>query len=331
LSKLYGERKVHASILRRDPIFFISIVGHSQSTPQEFIDKAYELSSAGKIGEAVSLYNIAIAKFPDEPIFYTLKGGLMVQHIDYFATDDSLYNSALNLFDKALELDSGFVPAHNNRALLNLYFQHYDLAVFDFTQVIKFSETDDDRHSAMQDRATAKGYNKDYKGAIQDYDFLIKAHPNDADLYLNQGVMYSSCKQLDSAMSLYKKGLAINPQHQALLNNMGMLMIRLQDYNAAIGYFKKAIELNPDEPFAYNNTGFALIKLNKPKEALEYIDHSLTLYPQNSYAYKNRAIALIAIGNKNEACTDLANAVKLGYSKTYDDEVDKLMAMYCEK
>lgn len=102
--------RVYIAIL----FFFISIVGHSQSTPQEFIDKAYELSSAGKIGEAVSLYNIAIAKFPDEPIFYTLKGGLMVQHIDYFATDDSLYNSALNLFDKALELDSGFVPAHNS-------------------------------------------------------------------------------------------------------------------------------------------------------------------------------------------------------------------------
>jgi tetratricopeptide (TPR) repeat protein len=314
-------------------VFFVlvNISCYAQSTAQEFIDKAFELSSAGKIEEAVALYDVAISKFPEEPILYTIKGGLMVSHIDYFATNDNLYNTTLKLFDKALELDSACTPAYNNRALLNLYFQHYDLAILDFTQVMKFSRQEDARYSAMQDRATAKGYKKDYKGAIQDYDSLIKVYPDKVELYLNEGVLYASLKQFDQAKALYQKGLKINPEHQALLNNMGMLMIRLEHYKEGIDYLKKAIEINPAEPFAYNNTGFALIKLNKAKEALQYIDQSLKLYPQNSYAYKNRAIALIALGKTSEACADLTTAIELGYSTTYDDEVDKLKLAHCGK
>jgi tetratricopeptide (TPR) repeat protein len=308
-----------------------NIVCGAQSTPQEFIDKAYELSSTGEVEQAIALYDSAISKFPEEPILYTIKAGLMARDIRNLATDDSLYNLSLQLLDKAIQIDSTFTPAYNNRALLNLYFQHFEDAVHDFTQVIRFSKDDEAIYSAMQDRATAKGYNKDYRGSMTDYKFLIKVKPKDTELYLNQGVIYQHLGRLDSAQISYRKGLALNPQHQGLLNNMGMLMIRQQNYAEAISYFKQAIELDPSEPFAYNNTGFALIKLNKADEALRYINQSIELYPQNSYAYKNRAIALIALGKVNDACADLTMASILGYSKSYDDEVDRLKATHCSK
>ena len=115
------------------------------------------------------------------------------------------------------------------------------------------------------------------------------------------------------------------------LYNMGMLMIKMGKFSEGVAYFKKAIEIDPTEPYAYNNLGFTLIKSNAPREALEFINQSLKLYPENSFAYKNRALAFIAMDKNKEACADLKKAIALGYSITYDNEVDQLILVHCKE
>lgn len=103
------------------------------------------------------------------------------------------------------------------------------------------------------------------------------------------------------------------------------------DYIGAIEDYTQTIELqtNDNDAKAYSNRGHAKFMLKDYKGAIDDIQAALSLDPNDPYTYRNRALIFIQINNKPMICPDLMKALELGYSKLFDDEVQRLFDKYC--
>ena len=103
------------------------------------------------------------------------------------------------------------------------------------------------------------------------------------------------------------------------------------DYQTAIQFFNKVLELDPNEPLGYSNRAYNRYKLGQLDSSLTDINLSLRLYPGNSYAYRTRSLIYLSLKDNAKACADMEEALRLGFTKMYGDEVERLKKEHCHK
>ncbi|HRO43313.1 MAG TPA: tetratricopeptide repeat protein [Flavipsychrobacter sp.] len=136
----------------------------------------------------------------------------------------------------------------------------------------------------------AKHEQRDFKGAIRDYDKAIKADKNNKDAYYNRG----TC------------ALAVN------------------DLKAAMTDFNKTIELDPKFVKAYYSRATVFVSEKKYIEALPDLDKTVALDPTTPNALTLRGQIRAQTGNKKEACEDFYNAKAIG-----DKQAHKYIGQFC--
>lgn len=140
-----------------------------------------------------------------------------------------------------------------------------------------------------------RGYQRlqsgDYKGALEDYNDVVRLEPNEPDNYINRGLVKE----------------------------------KLKDYAGALADYSHALKLDEKNPKAWVCRGNTVSRLGNWKEALE--DYGAAIILDNSYAlaYFNRGIAQQNSGNPTAACQDLKTALKLGVK-----EAEKLIGKVCK-
>lgn len=162
-------------------------------------------------------------------------------------------------------------------------------------------------------------------------DKALLLDPLDNDALLIKGNIRLDQKQYDSAIHHFQMILK-NPENKtqlaAVYNNLGFCKNLTGSFPEAIADFDKAIALNKTLAYAYNNRGFARMKLGDFKLAEDDINTSLGLDSLNSYAYKNRGLLHIETGQRDLACQDFFKALRLGYTETYNTDVEDLIEKY---
>ena len=128
------------------------------------------------------------------------------------------------------------------------------------------------------ERAYQRLQSNDLKGALEDYDEVIRMEPKDEENYINRGLVKEKMKDLPGA---------------------------LKD-------FSTAIELDEKNEKAWLSRGNIMSKLSRPKEAIEDYGIAIALASDYPLAYYNRGIAYQNTGMKKESCADLMKAEKLG-------------------
>lgn len=126
--------------------------------------------------------------------------------------------------------------------------------------------------------------NGDYKGALEDYNEVVRLEPNDPENYLNRGLVKEKMKDLAGALADYSHAL------------------KLDEKNAK----------------AWVSRGNIVSKFGNWKEALEDYSAAITLDNNYALAYYNRGIAHQNSGNTARACDDLRAAKKLGLKEAED-------------
>ena len=139
---------------------------------------------------------------------------------------------AIELYSKAIELNSFFAEAYNNRGLL-------------------------------------KKKINDQEGALQDYNKAIDLAPNDADIYKNRGYLRSEMNDQEGALQDYNKALELDPNDADIYNNRSYLKSEMNDQAGALQDVNKAIELNCNYVKAYNNRAQLKSKMNDIEGALQ--------------------------------------------------------------
>lgn len=141
------------------------------------------------------------ADFQEDAMSWTFKG------LDKAGMKN--YKSAMECFDKALEIDPESVYAMNSKALT----------------LIKL---------------------KNYEKALNLYDKAIKTDPEYTETYFNRANAFVELKNYDRALESFESLLKVKPDHKGAWNSIGVLyMMVYKDYKKALDCYNKALEIDP--------------------------------------------------------------------------------------
>jgi len=197
---------------------------------------------------------------------------------------------AIDMYNAILLEKENYAPAYINRGLLKFKLKQYAYAIKDMEQGVKLAKYKKIEDEVYNSLAQAKFEIDDFKGAIEDFDTLIKRNPKNEFAYTYRGA--------------------------AKLN--------VNDFSNAINDLSEAIKLNAKSYVAYNFRGAAKGGLKQYIEALKDFDYSIKLKFDYSSAYVNRASIRLASKDRKGACEDLTKADQLGSNVAY-----KLLQQYC--
>ncbi len=137
---------------------------------------------------------------------------------------------------------------------------------------------------------------------------------------LEQALALHRQGKLAEAEALYRKIIALAPNHADALYFFGMLEFQRGRHDAAVPLFERAVAHNDGNPFAYFHLGCALQELKRTDAAIAAYDRTIALKPDLAEAYNNRANALRDAGRVDEARASFDCAIAL--------KPDFLVALY---
>lgn len=152
---------------------------------------------------------------------------------------------------------------------------------------------------------------RDFHGAIANYDRAIELNPNYADAYFFRGGTKFVQRDYRGAIADYGRVIELNPDNAQAYFLRGDTKVMLGDHDGAIADYDRVIELNPDDAEAYYNRGIAKSKLGDHDGAIEDYDRAIELNPEHAGAYNNRIIAKRDLGDHEGAIADYDRAVEL--------------------
>ncbi|MGD1843260.1 MAG: tetratricopeptide repeat protein [Thermonemataceae bacterium] len=287
--------------------------------------KAYFTKEAYK--EVVAYTDTFLKATPNDPELWLYRGRALF-HL-------GKENEALRMFNKAIEVDSTFYKAYEDRAILYNYIGISDTlqAFEDIDVAIKHFPNDLNLYKV---KASLLYKTRRFEEAIEQYDKILAKNPNDYKVITYKARMHRELYENDRALEMCNTAIGIKPQDLFAYEERAFVYIAMEEYSKAIDDFNnvfRCLEENYDpkrEAYTYDNRGFAYHKLGDDEMALEDINHSILLRPTNSYAYRSRALVYIHQGKTTQACTDLKEALRLGFTKKYGEEVEQLVAQHCQ-
>lgn len=107
-----------------------------------------------------------------------------------------------------------------------------------------------------------------YDTAIEYLTRLKEEYPDSAKVYVHVGVAHENKGNRDSAASLFRKAISLDPNLPEPYNNLGMTLANNDSCRQAIQYFNKAIDLKPDCINALFNLGTANVQCGNLQRAL---------------------------------------------------------------
>jgi len=187
---------------------------------------------------------------------------------------NSDYNSAILIWQKALD-----VSPNNPRAYTNL--------------------------------AAAYGGLEQYNEAMEACTQAIKLKPDCAEAYSNLTNIYVRLGKYEDVITAAEKTIKLRPNFAESYNNLGLAYGQLGRYDEAVAACSMAVKLKPYLPEAHCNLGASYNKLNRSAEAIQQCKEAIRLKPAYADAYYNLGTIYNKLGRYNEAAEAYKQAVKI--------------------
>lgn len=254
-------------------------------------DYAIEQHKAGKIENAVFLYNAAInSEKPIAEMYVNL----------------SLAQAQSGRFDEALQILKTAQGKFPN-----------DVSVGNTIKNIATMKTD-----AQLTKAANAYKNKDYQNAISYY---LEIDPPTVNTMLGIATAYQELGDKDNALVYYQKALSLKPIDSDIAYAIACIYGEKEDYTNAKDYLNKAIAFNKNNTQAIEylksiedmdksnllNDAIALYEINNYDDSFSKFNELLSKDPQNAYALYYRGMIYDAKQQRNEAIADMKRAYSL--------------------
>lgn len=227
-----------------------------------------------------------------------------------------LFDEALRVYDKAIEIKSDFAEAWNNKGnvLNSLGLPDEALDAFD-----KAIEIKSDAVAWSNKGGTLNNLGRFYE-ALKSFDKAIELKPDFAEAWYNKGFVLDNLSRYKEAVESYDKAIELKPDFALAWNNKGNVLNKLGYPDEALRAYDKAIELKPDYVYALCSKGATLDGLGNPYEALKLYNKAIEIKPDFAGAWYNKGVALGHLGRNDEAIR--------AYDKTIELERDFSEALY---
>jgi len=217
---------------------------------------------------------------------------------------------AQTLWNRAIEIDSGFAWVNASLGLTTKYFQGEIAAQKYF-----------DRALGQLDRVTQKerlwitALATSGQQSIEAYKTYLQQYPDDRDAWYNLGNQLRPEARMEEAIEAYERSLALDPDYVWGHSNLAGVYDLLGQYREAATHFEKAFQLDPTSMEMWNGdvnriSGFVLVKTGNVPQARERFELLLNKGDANR-ANGLRSIALLEmyLGNHISAVELLKEAV----------------------
>jgi len=305
-------------------LFFVIICFSSALIAQdaeEYIKKAEEKIEKQDYQYAMVLIDKALAINDTNIWYYLLKAD-----VQFKLTGPK---DALGIINQAIEIDNQAAEPYNRAGIYLESGGVFDLAIEMYDYAISLATNDSAKHSYIMNRGVAKTASRNFEGAVEDFETVVKFNPNDIGNLNNIAMCYSELNDNKKSIETLKRILDIDSLFIGPYVNLGFIYSSLDSFDVALKYFDKAVEMDPNSALALNNRGYAHYKKKNYAQALKDINKSIETYPTNAYAYRNLALVYIAQKNKYEACQSIERALELGYEKRYGNDILELKEKNC--
>ena len=220
------------------------------------------------------------------------------------------YNDSYTDLITALEGDQTNGMLYYIMGEIKLKRKEYISALASFNSAILYNETST---TTYKQRAIAKGFLNDFKGALEDYDIILKREPQNAEIFYLRAIAKNYLADYNGALSDLNRAISISDTFSSAYNYRGIVYINLGDYGSSLIDFYKTLSYNPNHPFTHNNIGIALIKTGQSTKAEEFFTKAIQLDKKHADAYYNRGKLLLEKKNIIKAKQDLLTTLELNY------------------
>ena len=127
---------------------------------------------------------------------------------------------------------------------------------------------------------------KEYDRAAEEYEIilkkLVKAEPQNTEVYGYLGQLYYSQKKYNQAIEQFEKMLQLDPKNASVLYLLGSLYFEVGQKQKAIDALAKSIQLDPKDDGSLNTLGYIYAENNdRLDEALDLVNRALQISPNN--------------------------------------------------
>jgi len=195
-------------------------------------------------------------------------------------------DEAIAHFQKTLELNPGYVEAHNNLGIALNQKGRSDEAIEQFTAALKLDPDYAQAHYNLGNVLFRQGRSDD---AIVHFQKALEINPDYPGADNNLGIALAGKGQLDEAIDLYTKALKLDPNYAEAQFDLGDILARRGRIDEALPHLRKAVELNPGYAEGHDDLGIALAQKGQLDGAAAQFGEALRLDPDSRSAQDNLA------------------------------------------
>jgi tetratricopeptide (TPR) repeat protein len=167
--------------------------------------------------------------------------------------------------------------------------------------------------------ATRMNFEKDYPGAIRDYEKTMLLFPDYAESYINRGFCREQLKDEKGALADYEKAARLKPGWYEPHVDLGTVKRKLGMYSEAIREFDTVLNLSPLFYQAYNERGSLKTETDDYRGAMEDLNQAINMHENYPEAFFNRGILDLKLQDTRSALEDFDRAIQLDgkYTEAY--------------
>lgn len=147
-----------------------------------------------------------------------------------------------------------------------------------------------------------------------------------AKLYNGLGLSYNELNQRSDAMAAYQEALTLNPNNAQVWVNVGIVQRLDGDFDAALKAYEMALDLDDQLATAHSSIGSLQVLQGQPDLAIASFQSAIALDDSISVSHGNLALAQAMVGEFDQAQASLTRAIELGYDNgdLIQDQINEL-------
>lgn len=141
----------------------------------------------------------------------------------------------------------------------------------------------------------------------------VKRNPDDSELLNELGVLYQSRNQIDRAIDVFKKAVAIDPLAKTFFN-LGVIYESHNQIDLAIKSYQAALsarETSDAQAMSHGHLGFLFLKSGKTDVALYHLQNATQKLPDDPVNQYLLGVALARVGQREGAAQAFRTALRI--------------------
>jgi len=182
------------------------------------------------------------------------------------------YEEAIEILDKALEIDPKFVPAHYRIALVYEEWDQRKEAITAYQHTLNIDPNHIDARLGL-----ASAYGKSFKNelAILEYEKATKLKPTDPEIHFKIALEYWYLQKLPETAEHYRKVIELSPDHLQAHLNLASVYEHMKEWDKSLKEIAISLQLGKQTgnqqaiSIAENKLLFLKGRMNLTKEEME--------------------------------------------------------------